>query len=290
MHTTHAAHRALHPRCTPRVAFIRRTVIKDNSYGGGQGGISLSSAGGSASLTLSESHLCGNPVGSALHSQDAWRSVSGTRLDPRAPWRYVRTAGCRYGMECPGDKAAGTNRSEGVRGLALHKEQEWLANFPLDEANRVCRASQELLPPEHQHLHVRGSTRVEGGSWMALSEWSGRYTPELSAMYAECLRRALQEVGGPARASKPQLKATELAQLAERMGSGPRPAGRDRCFASGPLPSRRRCAGCTSPGLGGGEPGEGLGPSTGEPRRLQARGAGRQGGPSARKGVQRDCV
>ena len=46
-------------------AFVLRTVIKDNSYGGGQGGISLSSANGSASLTLSESHLCGNPVGSA---------------------------------------------------------------------------------------------------------------------------------------------------------------------------------------------------------------------------------
>ena len=44
---------------------ILRTVIKDNSYGGGQGGISLSSADSSTSLTLSESHLCGNPVGSA---------------------------------------------------------------------------------------------------------------------------------------------------------------------------------------------------------------------------------
>ena len=46
-------------------AFVLRTVINDNSYGGGQGGISLSSANGSTSLTLSDSHLCGNPVGSA---------------------------------------------------------------------------------------------------------------------------------------------------------------------------------------------------------------------------------
>ncbi|MAC75092.1 MAG: hypothetical protein CMJ22_05850, partial [Phycisphaerae bacterium] len=46
-------------------AFVLRTVIKDNSYGGGQGGISLSSANGSTLLTLAQSHLCGNPVGSA---------------------------------------------------------------------------------------------------------------------------------------------------------------------------------------------------------------------------------
>ncbi|MCP4743905.1 MAG: hypothetical protein GY871_17000, partial [Actinomycetales bacterium] len=46
-------------------AFVLRTVIKDNSYEGGQGGISLSSANGSTLLTLAQSHLCGNPVGSA---------------------------------------------------------------------------------------------------------------------------------------------------------------------------------------------------------------------------------
>ncbi|MFB0986845.1 MAG: hypothetical protein QMB94_11145, partial [Phycisphaerales bacterium] len=44
---------------------ILRTIIKDNSYGGGQGGISLSNADDSTSVTLSESHLCGNPVGNA---------------------------------------------------------------------------------------------------------------------------------------------------------------------------------------------------------------------------------
>jgi pectin methylesterase-like acyl-CoA thioesterase len=44
---------------------IFRSVISDNSYEGGQGGISLLDADDSTSVTLSESHLCGNPVGNA---------------------------------------------------------------------------------------------------------------------------------------------------------------------------------------------------------------------------------
>ena len=44
---------------------ILRTIIKDNSFEGGQGGISLSNADDSTSVTLSESHLCGNPLGNA---------------------------------------------------------------------------------------------------------------------------------------------------------------------------------------------------------------------------------
>ena len=44
---------------------ILRTIIKGNSIGGGLGGISLSNADDSTSVTLSESHLCGNPLGNA---------------------------------------------------------------------------------------------------------------------------------------------------------------------------------------------------------------------------------
>jgi predicted outer membrane repeat protein len=44
---------------------ILRTIIADNSYDGGQGGISLSSADDATDVTLSESYLCGNPVGGA---------------------------------------------------------------------------------------------------------------------------------------------------------------------------------------------------------------------------------
>ena len=44
---------------------ILRSVISDNSYQGGQGGISLLHADDSTTVHLSDSHLCGNPVGNA---------------------------------------------------------------------------------------------------------------------------------------------------------------------------------------------------------------------------------
>ena len=44
---------------------ILRSVISNNSYLGGQGGISLLYADDSTTVHLSDSHLCGNPVGNA---------------------------------------------------------------------------------------------------------------------------------------------------------------------------------------------------------------------------------
>ena len=104
------------------------------------------------------------------------------------------------GLVCPGGRTAGSRPGDDdaypPMGRPMEKEQEWMANFDISEMNLKCRNPKCLVASSHVHQHARGSVKLPEGRWLSLAAYSGRYSPELSTLYAACLKRALDGQGG----------------------------------------------------------------------------------------------
>ena len=174
------------------------------------------------------------PVGSNLYARKEWARSFGTYEQPKVPWRHVRGAGCQMGLVCPGDRTSGSLPEDDKKyppmGRPMQKEQEWMANFDIGAMNLKCRNPKCLVGSSHVHQHARGGVKLPEGRWLSLARYSGRYTAELSTLYAECLSQALRKLDksrtGP---SKP----TALQQRAGGGGSSTRPGSRAAVSAAG---------------------------------------------------------
>ena len=67
----------------------------------------------------------------------------GTFEVPKAPWRYVRGAGCQMGLVCPADRCS--ERHGSAQGMPIQKQQQWLANFSLSAFGLRCRNPKALV-------------------------------------------------------------------------------------------------------------------------------------------------
>ena len=106
-----------------------------------------------------------------------------------------------------------------------------MANFDISAMNLRCHDPKCLVASSHLHQHVRGGVKLPEGKWLSLARYSGKYTAELSTLYAECSGRALRALDknktGPSRP-------TALQQRVIGQGSSTRPGSRAAGSAAGP--------------------------------------------------------
>ena len=92
-----------------------------------------------------------------------------------------------------------------------------------------CRHPAALFHSTHEHRHAKGHMKVacEKG-WKSVPEHTGKYTPEIGAVYAKCVSRFVRSVQVPKTHIKTQL--VKLAEAADldglRTGDSNRAGGR----------------------------------------------------------------
>ena len=146
-----------------------------------------------------------NPTSGGNHHDPVWVRSFGTADATRWPWRYSRSDGCQYNALCADFRGNGYTPME-----PMLKGQLWLSNYAL-ELDLRCRAPVALCGCSHSHRRVRGSMKHSDGHWSSVAEESGKYWPELGAMYARRTAQELSYISRPARRTE-----TRLSRLAGR--------------------------------------------------------------------------
>jgi hypothetical protein len=77
----------------------------------------------------------------------------------------------------------------------MRKAQLWTVNFDLRAMSMNCeKPTTALYPTDHEHVHVRGICKTVDGTWISVATHSGLYTGVQSTLYAQCLKKALEDV------------------------------------------------------------------------------------------------
>ena len=106
------------------------------------------------------------PKGSLLFQQPTFVKTFGTLLEPKPGWRFYRSEGCQLHVCYPGADAPGQ---------PILKAVVWLANFDLSALELRCKNSSALVDCTHEHIHARGTMRVEGEGTQRVAQYTGRY-------------------------------------------------------------------------------------------------------------------
>ena len=99
----------------------------------------------------------------------------------------------------------------------MRKEQIWSANFDIRAMGMSCeKPTTAMFPTDHDHVHVRGGAKTLDGTWVSVTAYSGMYTGAQATLYAQCLRKGLQEVrskGGIGPSTSLSRRASKLKEI-----------------------------------------------------------------------------
>ena len=119
-----------------------------------------------------------NPKGSQL-----WKIRKEKYDEPK--WRYFKLDGCQFNATYPGEMKKGAPTLKGT---------VWLSNMDLGPMELRCRHPCSLQGATHVHEHLRGRDTVDGIRGVPIVEASGKYTKEQAAVYAMCVKNAVDSL------------------------------------------------------------------------------------------------
>ena len=117
-----------------------------------------------------------NPKGSLLFQQPLFVKTFGTIDEPKPGWSFFRLEGCQFRVIYPGKDDPGR---------PIQKAMVWLANYDLSALEARCRKPAALVGTSHDHRHARGGMYVECEGWRSVARYTGKYTAEMSTVFAK---------------------------------------------------------------------------------------------------------
>ena len=127
-----------------------------------------------------------NPESSILFKQEKYVRTFGKLGSPKPGWSFCRSERCQFKV---------VHFGKDDPGRPIQKAVIWLANFDLSSLELRCGNPSALVANSHEHRHARGSMQVEGKGNQCVAEYTGKCTPEQSAMYAKACATFVNGVG-----------------------------------------------------------------------------------------------